>query len=651
MTSQDFFADNDDLAWHFDVGIDWATLHEQVALLEEGDAPQFQSTDEAKEFWRDIASLVGTFAAQEIAPRAEAIDREEIELRDGEVHFPPALTEIFKQIRALELHGMCLPQSLGGMNCPLLLYMLTGELIARADVSVMTHHSFHGGMAMAMLTYSLDEGTTELDLENRRLVSTRFDKEIREIAAGDAWGCMDITEPNAGSDMAALVTKGEQDDDGSWFVTGQKIFVTSGHGKYHFVIARTEPIDEAGGPSAGLNAMSLFLVETYTEDTDGNRIAIATLERLEEKLGHHGSPTVAVSFDRAPARLIGKRGEGFRGMLLLMNNARIAVGFESLGIAEAAYRLAKDYASQRPSMGKTIDKHEIIADYLDEMDVDIRGLRALSVKAAFESEHAHRARLRRDHDPRLSDAQKAELDRLIEEKTWSSRLTTPLIKFLGAEKAVEISRRAVQIHGGCGYTREYGAEKLLRDALVLPIYEGTSQIQALMATKDTLLAITRSPGAFFSAWAEDKRVAALPGDPLVRGIARLRTYSRAAQLDLMRRILKGKLKGRSLGAWKAALSDWDPKIDFSPALLHAERLARLLADAAIADALHEQVQKDAGRAWILERHLERAEPRGRYLLDCIRTTGNRLLDELADDGPGPDAEELPSAAPTAQAAA
>ncbi len=645
MASNDFFADNDDLQWHFDKGIDWAALHAQVALLEEGDEPQFASTDEAVEFWRDIASLVGTFSAQEIAPRAAAIDREEIELRDGRVYFPPALTEIFDQIKALELHGMCLPQSLGGMNCPILLYMLTGELIARGDVSVMTHHSFHGGMAMAMLTYSLEEGTTELDLENRRLVSTRFDEEIRRIAAGDAWGCMDITEPNAGSDMAALVTRGEQDDDGSWFVTGQKIFVTSGHGRYHFVIARTEEVD-GDDPSAGLQAMSLFLVDTYTEDEDGNHVSIATLERLEEKLGHHGSPTVAVSFERAPARLVGKRGEGFKGMLLLMNNARIAVGFESLGIAEAAYRMAKEYAAQRPSMGKTIDRHEIIADYLDEMNVDIRGLRALSVKAAFESELSHRARLRRDHDPRLTDEERADLDTLVKDMTWSARLTTPLIKFLAAEKAVEISRRALQIHGGCGYTKEYGAEKLLRDALVLPIYEGTSQIQALMATKDTLLAITRSPGAFFTAWADDKRVAALPGDPLVRGAARLRTYARAAQLDLMRRILKGKLQGRSIGAWKAALSDWDPKTDFSPALLHAERLTRLLADAAIADALLEQVDKDAGRAWILERHLERAEPRGRYLLDCIRSTGERLLGELADlataDEPAPDAQ--PSAA-------
>jgi hypothetical protein len=207
---------------------------------------------------------------------------------------------------------------------------------------------------------------------------------------------------------------------------------------------------------------------------------------------------------------------------------------------------------------------------------------------------------------------------------------------------VEISRRALQIHGGCGYTREYGAEKLLRDALVLPIYEGTSQIQALMATKDTLLAITRGPASFFSAWADDKRIAAMPGDPLVRGTARLRTYSRAAQIDLMKRILAGKLKGRSLGDWKAAMADWDVKTDFSPALLHAERLTRMLADAAIAGALLDQLAIDPDRAWILERHLERALPRSRYLLDCIKTTGAGLLDRLAaldaDDAESPPAE-------------
>jgi alkylation response protein AidB-like acyl-CoA dehydrogenase len=621
----DFFADNADLQWVFEHGIDWKTLYEQVALLE-GDEPAHGSWEEARAFWREIAQLIGQFAADEIAPHAAAIDREPPRLVDGEVVLPDRVQAIFAQLGAMGLHGMCLPPQLGGMNCPLMLYMLGAELMARADVSLMTHHSFHGGMAMAMLTYSLLEGTTRIDAERKALISTRFAEPIAEIASGRAWGCMDITEPDAGSDMGAIRTRATEDAHGAWTVTGQKIFITSGHGRYHFVIARTSEATEAGG---GLDGLSLFLVEAYTVAEDGRRTWRATVERLEEKLGHHGSPTVTISFDRSPAQLIGQPGEGFKYMLLLMNNARIAVGFEAIGLCEAALRMARAYAAQRPSMGKTIDRHEIIADYLDEMEADIAGLRALAVRAAFNEEVAQRSRLRRDHLAAAGSDEWTRLDRDFRDRTWQSRLTTPLIKFLAAEKAVEISRRALQIHGGCGYTQEYGAEKLLRDALVLPIYEGTTQIQALMATKDALLFVTQNPSRFFRAWADERRKA-IAGEPLERRVARLRSHCQAAQLHLMQRIVGGKLKGRSVSAWKQALAAWDTRTDFAPALLHAERLTRMLADAAVADALLAQVRIDPARGELLARHLERAEPRSRYLLDVIKTTGDRLLGSLAD---------------------
>src|SRR5690606_2600020 len=136
-----------------------------------------------------------------------------------------------------------------GLNVPLLVYFLNSELMARADVSVMAHHGFHGGIAMAMLAFSVKEGTTRFDLDARVIRETRFAEQMAEIARGDAWGCMDITEPGAGSDMAALTTVGEQDADGRWTVSGQKIFITSGHGKHHFVIARTE--GKPGGRGSG----------------------------------------------------------------------------------------------------------------------------------------------------------------------------------------------------------------------------------------------------------------------------------------------------------------------------------------------------------------------------------------------------------------
>lgn len=621
----DFFEDNTDLQWVFDHGVDWKALHEQVSILD-GNEPEHASWEEARDFWREIAQLIGQFAANEIAPHTDEIDRNPPTLVDGEVVLPDRVNRIFEQLGQMGLHGMCLPRQLGGMNCPLLLYMLSAELMARADVSVMTHHSFHGGMAMAMMTYSLLEGTTQIDPVKKELIATRFAEQIEQIASGNAWGCMDITEPDAGSDMGAIRTRGDQDEEGDWTVTGQKIFITSGHGRYHFVIARTSEATEVG---EGLDGLSLFLVEAYSE-ADGTRTWHSCVERLEEKLGHHGSPTVTISFEQSPALLIGEPGEGFKYMLLLMNNARIAVGFEAIGLCESALRMARAYAQQRPSMGKTIDRHEIIADYLDEMSTDIVGLRALAVRAAFNEEVAQRSRLRRDHLTTEGSEEWTTLDGDFRERTWRSRLTTPLIKFLAAEKAVEISRRALQIHGGCGYTQEYGAEKLLRDALVLPIYEGTTQIQALMATKDALLFVTKNPSAFFRSWAEQRRKS-IAGGPLDRRVAKLRSGCQAAQLHLMQRIVGGKLKGRSVGAWKKALAAWDTRTDFAPALLHAERLTRMLADAAIADALLAQVRIDPARGAILERHLERSEPRARYLLDVIKSTGDRLLRELADD--------------------
>lgn len=633
--SDDFLADNDDLRFYIERHIDWGRLAEDVELqgfsdelADEGEG--YGSLDEAVETWRDVLSLAGQLAASEIAPRAAQIDREGLELVDGEVVLPEAMEEIFTTLHDAGLHGLCVPRELGGLNAPLMVYFLASELFARGDVSVMAHFGFHGGIAMALLMYSALEGTTEIDPETGRIVDTRFADAVRDIVDNAQWGSMDITEPDAGSDMGALRTRAVQADDGSWTLTGQKIFITSGNGRYHIVIARTE---ESSDGSDGLDGLSLFLVEAWSEDGSGERVRHATLSRLEEKLGHHASPTVAVDFDAAPARLIGKRGEGFKLMLVLMNNARISVGFEGLGVCEASYRMAKSYASQRRSMGKTIDQHEMIADYLDEMQTTIQGLRALAVDAGFHEELAQRKRLRLHCMPPTDEAELANLKADVKRLSWRSRLNTPLVKFLAAEAAVEMARKALQIHGGYGYTTEYGAEKLLRDALVLPIYEGTTQIQALMATKDALQFILRDPGRFVRERAQAQWDARFAPGPLTRRVAGLRTLVMGAQQHLMVRIAGSKalsLRGRPVGEWKRGFVDeWDVKRDFAPALLHAERLAQMMVDLRIAEVLQEQASAHPDRAPILERHLERAEPRARFLLDRIRTTGDRLLASLA----------------------
>ena len=624
-----FYTDNEDLRFYVDRYIDWSTLFELTELA--GPSEQgFPSLDDALEFYRGALELVGEFAANEIAPHAAEIDREHHQLADSVVTPPPVLQGIFEQIAELMLHGLCVPRELGGMNAPFMLFLLNSELMARADVSVAAHHGFHGGMAGAMLLYSVLEGSSELDPETRSITKTRFQAYMDEIIAGEAWGCMDITEPGAGSDMAALRCSARLDDDGAWRVSGEKIFITSGHAKYHFVVARTEETD-ADDAFAGLKGLSMFLVPAWREGDAGEREILAEFTKLEEKLGHHGSATVAIHFDDSPAHLIGDRGQGFRMMLMLMNNARIVVGFESLGICEAALRMARAYASERPSMGKTIDRHEMIADYMDEMATDIQAIRAMAVEAAFHEELAQKLELWQRFG--LFDTPEIEEQAKRRQRRHKRRVRhlTPLLKYLGAETAVKHSQRNIQIHGGYGYSAEYGAEKLLRDALVLPIYEGTSQIQALMAMKDGLMSIISDVPGFLqrratASWRAQTATGA------VRRVARLQLLAFKVQQFLVTRLAGRKLaelRHEPVGEWRRAFESWDPKRDFALAMLHAERLTRILADVAAAEILLAQSKRFPERLELLERWLERAEPRCLCLYREITTTGPRLLASMA----------------------
>ncbi len=197
-----------------------------------------------------------------------------------------------------------------------------------------------------------------------------------------------------------------------------------------------------------------------------------------------------------------------------------------------------------------------------------------------------------------------------------------------------MSRRCIQILGGVGFTKEFGAEKLYRDSVVMPIYEGTSQIQSLMATKDTLSGIMKNPKAFVKRIAQARWRSVSARNPLERRLARLQSVSLSVQQHLITKTAAIKLRGlqgKPIASWpQAFLKDWDPKRDFSYALLHAERLTRLLVDEAICEILWEQSKKHPERLELFERYLERAEPRCRYLHDQITTTGQRLLDQLAD---------------------
>ncbi len=634
--SSNFFTDNDDLRFQLSQ-IDWDTLvdlQEQIFL----DDDRLQSGADGRAFYEELMTAFGEFIAKEIAPHEHELDTQHPEFKDGEVTDAPRMKTVFKGLQDLGAFSLGLPRRLGGMNAPLLINSVIFEMLTRADASVTGHFGFYGGIAQALLFYASEEGSVEY--VDGKPVSTRFDTAIQRIGSGSDWGAMVLTEPQAGSDLARLQSKAVEQKDGSWRLTGQKIFITAGHGQHHVVIARSE--DEQTHP--GLKGLSLFYVPRYVDkngkaafhDTPDAKQNF-TIGGIEHKMGQHSAVAATIHYEESYAELIGKRGEGFKGMLVLMNNARIAVAFEALGTMEAAYRTAVAYAEERVSMGKPIARHEMIADYLDEADVVMRALRAMSFDAAFNEETATRLRLLLKVRPPADASERTRLEKQERKSGRRARALTPLIKYWGGEEAVRVTRLAMQIQGGLGYITETGTEKLLRDALILPIYEGTSQIQALMALKDNLGAAIKNPGRFAKDLGETRLKTLSSADALDKAAARLRLLALSAQQTIVSHIAAdkiGKVRGEPLSSWVQSLQDWDPAQDFSFGLLHAERLTKLLTWAYAAEILVAQAKSTEGsadgaeRRDIAQRFVERFEPRAKGVLLEIEATSGSLLARL-----------------------
>ena len=621
--SANFYLDNDDLRFHVEQAFDWSEL---VALYERDftDPEGFKTVDEAVEFYRDVLDLVGKFVATEVAPVVHKLDDDHPRLVDGEVVVPDEATKIFDGFRDMGLYGLNLPRSLGGLNAPITTYLVINEMLGRADTALVSHYGMHVGIAMSLLAYSLKEGSVEHD--GPLLLKTRFDQAIAEIASGEQFGCMVMTEPDAGSDLSAIRTKGVLGDDGTWRLTGQKIFITSGHGQHQLVLARTEDSDE------GLKNLSLFWVPRKIQ-RDGKTVNNVKIDRLEEKLGIHASVTASASYDNSEAELIGNRGQGFELMLMLMNNARLVVGFECVGLIEGAYRLAREFAAERVSMGQSIDQHEMIADYLEKMEVELKGLRALGFRAAYLVDLYNQLEIKLQLAPPTDPEELHVLQRRIKKIKWQARELTPLVKFQASEKAVELSSLALQIHGGVGYTTDYLIEKYVRDAYVMTIYEGTSEIQSLMALKDQLQKALKDLPEFLrvSAQAQIQRLSV--HNPLQRKLAGLQSKCYGAIQHILVHIAKDKwsyVTDKKVTEWPSAFfTDWDAKRDFGFGLLHAKRLTRILSEVAIAKVLVKQAEEFPERRELAERFLDRAAPVVNWMYEEIHHTGDSVLEKLA----------------------
>src|SRR5512136_3500003 len=371
--------------------------------------------EDAVDNYRRILTSLGELAADVIAPTATHTDRVGNVLNpDGSVSYAPGIAEAMTRLSQADLMGFTLPYRFGGLNCPQLLYTMRNEIVSRADASLMNLYGLQG-IAETINAFA-DEAIKQAVLP--------------EMAAGRKTGAMVLTEPDAGSDLQAVKVRAFQNGTGNWVVQGVKRFITNGCGDVLLVLARSEP------ELADARGRSLFLVER------GPRVKV---RRLEEKLGIHGSPTCELFFDDAPALLVGQRQRGLITYVMsLMNGARVGIAAQSLGIGEAAYRVAREYASKRKQFGLEIDRIPAVRELLVDMSVDLQAARALTYHASFSVDletgtaRAIEGRAAGDEDGR----------RLQQEARWLKRVNamlTPMSKYLASEMSMRVANGAVAV--------------------------------------------------------------------------------------------------------------------------------------------------------------------------------------------------------------
>jgi alkylation response protein AidB-like acyl-CoA dehydrogenase len=412
-----------------------------------------EDEEEAVRNYRAILETIGALASETIAPSAEETDRVGNRLNDdGTVTLAPGIEEAISRLGKADLMGMTLPYEHGGLNCPQTVYAMAIEIMSRADASVVNFFGLQG-VGETIAAYA------------REPIKRKY---LPSLASGRMTGAMVLTEPDAGSDLQSVKTRADMDEKGVWRLSGVKRFITNGCGDVLLVLARSEP-----GTADG-RGLSLFLVER------GPRVRV---RRLEEKLGIHGSPTCELVFEEAPGELVGERGRGLTAYVApLMDAARLGIAAQSLGIAEAAFRVARDFARRRKQFGGRIDEIPAVRELLVDMSLDIQAARALAyyTSVSVDLEAGFSRALGRSRD----DA--AEAARLKTEARRYARykdLLVPAAKYFASEMSVRVANSAVAVLGGSGYMRDYAVERHLRDSRITTIYEGTTQIQVSAAMK------------------------------------------------------------------------------------------------------------------------------------------------------------------------
>lgn len=375
---------------------------------------------------------LGRIAAETVAPHAGAVDAAGPSLCGGEVRYALPTQKNFSALAEAGLCGLSIGREYGGLGFSRTVSLLATEVLSRADL----------GFAALWSLQDCAEIIARFGSPEQRC------RYLPRIAAGAACS-MDLTEPSAGSDLQSVRLVATRDEaSGSWRLNGMKRFITNGGADIHLVLARTEP-----GTTDG-RGLSLFLCDR----SDGG----IEVRRLVHKMGIRSTPTAALAFHNAPAQLVGDRRMGLiKYVMALMNNARLGVAAQSAGLCEACWREASRYAAGRRQFGRPVGELPQVAELLDAMRARTDAVRSLLFLAARQADQAEGSK---------------PAARLAE-------LLTPLAKFAASELANRCAYDCVQVHGGCGYMQGMSCERFYRDARVLSLYEGTSQMQVAAATK------------------------------------------------------------------------------------------------------------------------------------------------------------------------
>ena len=454
-----FYLDNKDLQYHLS-----HPLMKRIIELKErnfADAKLYdyapQDTEDALDSYRRVLDIVGEVCGEVIAANAESVDHEGPRVVNEHVEYASGTVKNIEALIEAGLGGMTLPRKYDGLNMPVTCFAMANEMVARADAG------FENIWGLQDCAETINEFASEE-------IKMKF---LPRVSAGETCA-MDLTEPDAGSDLGAVMLKASWDEEAqTWRLNGCKRFITNGDGDISLVLARTE---EGTKDARGLSML------IYDKRDGGVKV-----RRIENKLGIKGSPTCELVFNNAPATLVGDRKMGLiKYVMSLMNAARLGISAQSTGLCEAAYREALKYAQEREQFGKPIIKFAAVAEMLKNMEAKTLASRALLYETArFVDIYKQLNHI--SHDRSLEAEERQEMK-------FYNRLAdgfTPLAKMFASEYANEVAYDSIQIHGGSGYMKDYACERLYRDARIMNIYEGTTQLQVVAAinhvTKGTYL--------------------------------------------------------------------------------------------------------------------------------------------------------------------